>query len=169
MKNSCSSVSKLLEKYFDREVTGEERSLVEGHLGDCPACQEALERMEELGEAIRGPVEEAAEKENFQWVWQKIEREIRAKESVSGWESLRLWLDLSPLFKKRVWIPAVAMAMLILVTVPFFFKKTPSLPGPSVVEYIESQTFNVMVYESEKAKVTVIWLFEEPEKGSSTS
>ncbi len=32
MKDSCSSVSRLLEKYFDQEVTDDERLLVEGHL-----------------------------------------------------------------------------------------------------------------------------------------
>ena len=46
MKDSCSSVSKLLEKYFDQEVTDKERLLVEGHLQDCPACQDALKSME---------------------------------------------------------------------------------------------------------------------------
>jgi hypothetical protein len=50
--------------------------------------------------------------------------------------------------------------------VPLLFKKITSYPSPSVVEYIESQTHNVMIYESEKAKVTVIWLFEGPEEAS---
>ncbi|MGZ3604457.1 MAG: zf-HC2 domain-containing protein, partial [Thermodesulfobacteriota bacterium] len=39
MKDSCSSVSKLLEKYFDLEVMDEERLPVEGHLQDCLACR----------------------------------------------------------------------------------------------------------------------------------
>jgi anti-sigma factor RsiW len=170
MKDSCSSVSKFLEKYFDQEVTEKERLLVEGHLQDCPACQDALKSMEELRTLIKVPVEEAVQKEDFPWVWQKIEREIRLQEKLTWWQSLRSWLYVSPLFKKKVWIPAVAtLVVLLFITAQIIFKKIPSYPDASVVEYVESETYNVMVYQIEKPKVTVIWLFEGPEKGASPS
>ena len=35
MKDSCSTISVLLEKNFDQEVTDKERSLGESHLRDC--------------------------------------------------------------------------------------------------------------------------------------
>jgi anti-sigma factor RsiW len=170
MKDSCSSASKLLEKYFDQEVTNEERSLVEAHLLGCPACQDELKLMEGLRDMIRTPVEEAVQKEDFPWVWQKIERGIQLEKRPNWWKSLRSWLDITPLHKRRVWIPAVAaIAILIIIVTPLLFKKTSSYPGPFVVEYVESQTNNVMVYESEKSKVTVIWLFEGPEMESPAS
>jgi hypothetical protein len=170
MKDLCSSVSKLLEKYFDQEVTQKERSLVERHLLGCPTCRDALKSMEGFREMIKAPVEEAVQKEDFQWVWQNIQREIRLRERPTVWETVRSWLDISPLFQRRVWIPVVAtMVLIILISTPLLFKKTPSFPGPSVVEYVESQTHNVMVYQSEKSKVTVIWLLEGPEKEVSPS
>ena len=139
MKNYCSSVSKLLEKYLDQEVTKEEKSLVEGHLQDCVACRDALHSMERFRNLIKSPVEEAVERENFPWVWQKIEKGIRLEERPTVWESLRSWLDITPLLKKRVMIPAVAaVVILILITAPLLFKKTTSYPSPSVVEYVES-------------------------------
>ena len=101
MKDSCSSVSKLLEKYFDREVTEKERSLVEGHLPDCPTCQDELRSMEELREWVKAPIEEAVREEEFPWVWQKIEREIRLQKRLTWWQSLRLRLDVSPLLRRR--------------------------------------------------------------------
>ena len=165
MENSCSSISKLLEKYFDREVTDKERSLVEGHLHGCPACRDALKSLEELSTYIRVPVEEAVQKEDFPWVWQKIEREIRLQKKLTWWQSLRTWIDASRLFKKKVWIPAVAtVVVLLFITAQIIFRRTSSYPGPSVVEYLQSEDYNVMVYESEKPKVTVIWLLEEPEQ-----
>jgi anti-sigma factor RsiW len=170
MKDSCSSVSKLLEKYFDQESSDKERLLVEGHLQDCPACRDALKSMEELRTLIKVPVEEAVQKEDFPWVWQKIEKEIRLQEKLTWWQSLRSWLDISPLFKKKVWIPAVAtVVVLLFITAQIIFKKTPSYPDASVVEYIESETNNVMVYDLEKEKVTVIWLFEGSEKEPATT
>jgi predicted anti-sigma-YlaC factor YlaD len=170
MKESCSAVSKLLEKYFDQEVTDEEKSVVETHLLDCQACQEVLRSMEELRNLVRAPVEEAVQKEDFQWIWQKIERGIRLEERPTFWETLQSWLQISPLFQRKVWISAaVAVAIILIITIPMFFKKTPSLLDQSVIEYVESQTHNVMIYESENKKVTVIWLFEGPAKENSSS
>ncbi len=170
MKDSCFVVSRLLEKYFDREITDEERSLVEAHLLDCQACQDRLRSMEELRDLVKAPVEEAVQNEDFQWIWQKIERGIRLEERHTFWETLQAWLQTSPLFQRKVWIPAVAaMTIILLITIPLLFKKTPSLLDQSVIEYVESQTHNVMIYESENKKVTVIWLFEGPAEETSPS
>ena len=170
MKNSCSSVSRFLEKYFDGEVTNKERILVEAHLQDCSSCRHELKSMEDLKAFIRAPVEEAAEKEDFPWVWQKIEKEIRLQKKLTPWQSIRSWLDLSPLFRRRVWIPAAAtFVALLLITAQIIFETTPSYSDASVVEYVESQTGNVMVYQSEKQGITVIWLFEGPEKEQTTT
>jgi len=170
MKDSCSLVSKLLEKYFDREVTDKERALVEGHLHGCPACRNALKSLEGLSAFIKAPVEEAVQKEDFPWVWQKIQREIRLQKKLTWWQSLRSWVNVSPLFKRRVWIPAVAMVVVLLfITAEIIFRKIPSYPDVSVVEYVESETDNVMVYQLEKQKVTVIWVFDEPGKDQTTS
>jgi anti-sigma-K factor RskA len=126
--------------------------------------------MEGLRTLIKIPVEEAVQKEDFPWVWQKIEREIRLHEKLTWRQSVRSWLDASPLFKKKVWIPAVAtLVVLLFITSQIFFKKIPSYSGASVVEYVESETNNVMVYDLEKTNVTVIWLFEEPEEEVSPS
>ena len=163
MKDSCSSISRLLGKYFDQEATDKQRLLVENHLQDCTACQDALKSMEELRALIKSPVEEALQKEDFPWVWQNIERQIRLQEKQPWWESIRSWLDISPLFKRKVWIPAVATAVvLFFITTQIIFRNTSSYPDASVVEYVESETNNVMVYDLEKARVTVIWLFEKP-------
>jgi hypothetical protein len=170
VKDSCSAVSKLLEKYFDQEVTDEERSLVDAHLLECDACQGVLNSMEKLRNLVKAPVEEALQEEDFPWVWQKIERGIRLEEKRTFGETLRMWLRIPPFSQRKVWIPAVAAISIILIlTIPSLFKKTSSYPTSSVVEYIESQTNNVMVYESEDTKVTVIWLFEEPEKETTSS
>ncbi|MGD0916964.1 MAG: zf-HC2 domain-containing protein [Thermodesulfobacteriota bacterium] len=168
MKDICSSVSKLLEKYFDQEVTGEERSLVENHLHACPSCRQALKAMEGLRHLIKSPMEDAAKEEDFYWVWQRIERETRPRERLTWKESILRWLDISAILRRKVWVPAVVtMAILILIAVPFVFKEISFSSTASVVEYVESQSFNVMIYESDKGNVTVIWLLEGPEQEGS--
>jgi len=126
--------------------------------------------MEELRTLIKVPVEEAVQKEDFPWLWQKIERKIRSQEKLTWWQFLRSWLDASPLFKRKVWIPAVVtIGALLFITAQILFKEFPSYPDSTVVEYVESETHHVMVYDLEKAKVTLIWLFEGLEEESSTS
>ena len=121
--------------------------------------------MEELRTLIKVPVEKSLQKEDFPWVWQKIEKEIRLQKKLTWWQSLRSWLDVSPLFRRRVWIPAAAtVVVLLFITAQIILRKTPSYPDASVVEYVQSETNNVMVYDLEKAKVTVIWLFEGQEE-----
>jgi anti-sigma factor RsiW len=170
MKESCSSIVTLLERYFDQESSEHETARVEEHLQKCQPCQESLRLMQGIRRAIKPPVDEAIEKENFQSMWQNIQREIRLREKPSFWETLRAWLDISPLFRKKVWIPALAtVAILAFVIVPILFKNIPSPSAVSVVEYVDSPSYNVMVYESEKSNVTVIWLFDDQEEESSTS
>ncbi len=169
MKDSCSSISRLLEKYFDRETTSDEGNLVQDHLRQCAACQTQLKSMEELRATLRTPVDEAVQKETFAWVWQKVEQEIQDRAKPSWRESIRAWFGLSFPFRRRVWIPAVAAALLIIaIGSPLLFKETPSQTELSIVEYVQSDTNNVMVFESEKENVAIIWLFEGPEGDSST-
>jgi anti-sigma factor RsiW len=170
MKESCSSIAVLLERYFDGESSEQETIRVEEHLKECQGCQESVRWMQRIRGAVKEPVDKVAEKEDFQWMWQNIQREIRVREKPSWWESVRAWLDISPLFRKKVWIPALAtVAILVFVMVPFLLKKTPSPSVLSVVQYIDSPSYNVMVYESEKLNLTVIWLFESQEEESSPS
>ncbi len=168
MKDLCSSVSKLLDKYFDQEATDKEKSLVEAHLVGCPVCQGALKRMGDFRGLLELPAEAAVQREDFERAWQHISREIRTRKKPSWresvWESIRSWLDLSPMLRKRVWVPAMAVAaIVILLTTQVFFKETSSDVGLPDVEYVDS-SYSVMVYPMEKGKLTVIWLFEGQEE-----
>ncbi len=159
-----------MDKYFDGETSPKEQEMAEKHLKECPACQERLKFMSEVKVALQRPVMEASEKETFPWVWEKIEREIRFKPRWSLWESIKRVFEVTPLIRKKIWIPAAAVAtLLLLLLFPALFKKNSSHLPLSVVEYIESKTNNVMIYELENVKVTVIWLFEETESDSSAS
>ncbi len=163
MKKPCSS--ELLDKYFDREVTEEERTMVEGHLSQCQACREELKAMEGLRHAIKDPVDRLDQEENFHWVWQRIERKIQRKEEPAWKKFLGGWLDVGFFLRRRVWIPAAGAALALAIALaPHFFGNSPSSSDLSVVEYVESQSHNVMVYESEKGTMTVIWVLDDQER-----
>ena len=118
---------------------------------------------------MRVPVESLPGAGDFDRVWMKVRREIQREASPRGWESLLSWFNLSSLFRKKVWIPAAAALSLLLVLVfSPRLKETPSIPVQYGVEYVESKTNNVMVYEVGPA-VTVIWLFEGDEEEATPS
>ncbi len=157
--------SELLERYFDQEVSEEERTLVEGHLSQCQACQDALKAMDGLRHLVKDPVDRLDQEENFHWVWQRIEREVQREEKPARKDFLGGWFDVGLFLRRRVWVPAAAVAVALVVALtPYFLKKSPSSSDLSVVEYVESQSHNVMVYELEKGNMTVIWLLEDQEK-----
>ncbi len=163
MKEPCSSLSEMVQRYFDREVTAREKALVEDHLRDCPSCRNALGSMEQIRRLMAIPAEDVAREDDFGRVFTKVKREIRTEKSRSWWENFRVRVFSGLVLPKKVWVPAVAAVVLLLAATPFFFKKSPSYPDATVVEYIESDTNNVMIYESEKGNTTVIWLIEEKE------
>lgn len=170
MKNQCASILKLLNKYFDQEDTPKERIFVEDHLKECLSCQKVLRSMKDLKSLINLQIREATRGEDLPWLWQKIERGIHLQEKETLWPSIQSWLSSSPLLRKKVWIPAVVtIGSFLLMSTQLFYKKIPSHPDLSVVEYIESQTHNIMVYEFEKPKVTLIWLFDVGDKDSTVS
>jgi len=74
MKHLCNSVSQLLEKYVDQEVTEQEKNLVETHLLDCSSCRDDLKSLEELGNVMKVPLGEMGREEDFDRVWLKIRR-----------------------------------------------------------------------------------------------
>jgi hypothetical protein len=120
--------------------------------------------MGEIRDLMKAPVEEAVGKEDFPWVWQNIQRAIRIEEKPGWLENLRSSLPLSLFLRRKVWVPVLALiAVAVFITAPFVFEEIPSSPGLPVVEYVNSDTHNVMIYQMEKAKVTVIWVFEGPE------
>ena len=169
MKHLCNSVSELLGKYLDQEVTEQEKALVEAHLVDCSSCRDELKSIVELSSVMKVPVEEMAREEDFDRTWLKIRRELRSEERRSWWETFRSGFGFSVLHQKKVWIPAAAaILVLIFVTIPLLMKKSPSLPVGFGVEYVESKTNNVIVYEVEPA-VTVIWILEGTEEEETAS
>jgi anti-sigma factor RsiW len=170
MKPVCTFPAELLDRYFDREATADERVRVEEHLPACPACGELLREMGSLQALLKSSLEkETATAEETGQMWTRIASEIRRKERRASWRPDWSWLRWRPLTLRNAWIPGLAAAALALIVLVPFLLQSPSTPAGSVVEYVESQTHNVMVYEFEKTKVTVIWLLDGSEQEKPTS
>lgn len=170
MKDRCSAVSTLLERYHDQEVTEEERKEIEEHLSECSSCRDLLSRTAEIAELIKLPIHDSSERADFEKAWVKIRREIQKKEPLPWWISVGEWLRVSLFSWKRAWVPAMAAALIALglIAGPVLLEDRGTLKVFSV-EYVESSNYNVMIYEGEKGNVTVIWLFDPSDEEAPTS
>jgi anti-sigma factor RsiW len=160
MKGACSLSAELLERYMDSEMTDRERGVVETHLAECPSCSELLRSMMEFSAMIKVPAAEHPSNAEYDRLWRHIKNESQKKRAPR--------FDFLGFLRQRIWVPASAVALvLVIVAASLLFKKTTTVPGRFGVEYVESKTNNVVVYEVEKSNVTVIWLLEGPEEDST--
>jgi hypothetical protein len=137
MNAPCISVSELLEKYFDREVTDGERSLVEEHAKGCASCRDELTSLKGLQKFVKSRAEKALRKERFEGVWNRIE-ENRPEEKAAFRGSVKEWINPLRFFQRKVWVPAAAATVIILAGFLVWPTKSDltitSVAGPSIGE-----------------------------------
>ncbi|UCC66674.1 MAG: zf-HC2 domain-containing protein, partial [Deltaproteobacteria bacterium] len=153
--SDCNRFAPHLERYFDGELSPEERDFVEGHLRVCTRCQKELKDLSDMRKLLRGAIEEEVVDTEPQEVWAGVERRLKApslKDRV--WSPVRdLFFPFRPI-RTIAW--GTALLIIIVLTVPLL--KSPPLP-PVVVESVESE-HPVMIFQGEEG-LTIIWLFEK--------
>lgn len=151
MKDQYSDIKKLLERYYDNELSEKEKIEVEGHLTTCTECKEELKSIEGLSVLIREYGTMEPEEETFEKVWHGV------REGIVKTVGARLALPYTLL------LTAVFVVLLMLAWL-FYPYKTEELPeaktGLVVVEAVESSPKGVMVFNANGGSVAVIWLFE---------
>jgi anti-sigma factor RsiW len=145
----------LMSAYLDRELTTAQKTQVDQHLEECPACAQGFRELEKTSAMIAAALS-VQPKIDYDAAWQQIAPRIHCRPS--------LVQALSSFFKRRIlWMPAgaLAAAMLFLVLLLPVFQK--SRPSPvSIVESVSSRNGSVMLLQSEKTSQPIIWIIEAP-------
>lgn len=162
MKDQCSDIKKLLERYYDNERSEKEKMEIDVHLTTCTECKRELKSLQGLSVLIREYGTMAAEEETFEKVWHGVKK--RTGEPVGAGLALptnKVWHSVRLLYKP---ILASAFVVLLMLAWLFYPYKTEELPeaktGLVVVEAVESSPKGVMVFNANDGSVAVIWLFE---------
>ena len=145
----------LIDRYYDGELKPEERESVAVHLKVCPHCRTMLKDRRTVSQVFRAEVDGALSRTDFQGLDEKVLERI-AQKRILGLPGLQRLF-----FSKPFFIPASAVAALLLVFFTFF-NPTPSDPGPSaVINSFTGSVSSVMIIET-SPRHTILWFSEEP-------
>lgn len=99
-----------LQRYLDGELGRREHRRVEAHLAACPDDRAAVERMHALGSLIRESGREMQEGVSFNGFAARVMDGVRRQRRPGAMERLGVWLGEFLEHRRRVWIPAAAVA-----------------------------------------------------------
>src|SRR5262245_49592080 len=119
----CEQAEELISALIDNELSGPERSSIEGHFRDCPRCQRAYEWGRTLNSEIRTASASVVAPVDLK---QRIlsDQRTTTKEAESSNGGSKLILRLQPFLR-----PAFASALLVILVISIFFlRQSPSQP-----------------------------------------
>ncbi len=159
----CKQARRFLDRFVDGELADKIASRVEQHAGGCPRCGGYIESTRSIGRAINASGMAVRSQASLsEQEWARLEEAVEKKKRIfieNPFLNLWRWLTFYP---RPVWVSAFAAAALIvaLTTTNMLHYGETSLSHP-VVEYVESESSQVMVIMPEQSPVTVIWFFEK--------
>jgi anti-sigma factor RsiW len=158
----CKQARRFLDRFVDGELADELASRVGQHASSCPDCGGYVESTRSISQAIKtAGMAVRSQASLSEQEWGRLKEALTKKKRIfaeNPFMNLWRWLTFYP---RPVWVSAFAAAALIvaLTTINMLHYGEASLSHP-VVEYVESESSQVMVIMPEQSPVTVIWLFE---------
>lgn len=160
---NCKRAHRLLDRYLDGELAHKAALQVEEHVKGCTQCGNYLKSARSIGQAIKASaLVTRAETALSDRAWAHVKAGIESRERLSPGSRLLAWWRWLTFYPRPVWASAFAAAALVvaLVTTNTARHQSTKLAHP-VVEYVESQSSQVMVFMPEQSPITVIWFFEK--------
>lgn len=151
--------------YLDGELTQEEHTLVEAHLGRCSRCRTRLDGINLPGAWLRAESLRAVDAADFSQVWERVRAEAFPAEPAI--EPRRSWLDEVPAGVSNIFSPALtAVAIALLVVVVYFTAGlTPPQPAPpSIMEAVASNEAQIISLETDSPAIMVL---QSPDSGAT--
>lgn len=150
---------KLLNDFFDQELTPNESAEMNRHVEDCPLCQKILQHNQSVSTLLVRGLDEALARVDFDTLEEGVLARIDTKRA--PW-----WINLgNQLVSKRFYVPAAAVATVIVLFLTFAAPPAP-VAGPSaIINSFEGNVGSVMILETEKSHHTILWFSEKPSPG----
>ncbi len=101
---------KLLERYYDGELSPGKARKVEQLLGESPEHQASLKKMTQMGDLLRQANEETLENVSFKHLEQRVAAGISKEEDAPLLEQLKVWTQEFFSYRKAVWVPTAVIA-----------------------------------------------------------
>lgn len=159
--------------HHDGELGARDRAVVDAHLSTCATCKAVLAGLSAMSAFTQDALEAELDAVNFGGFSQRVMRGIQQERPVALGERVRVWFEEFMANRRRVWVPALALA-LVLVSFGGFWELRPPPPAPepggSSVVSINADAAIVFDIPSQDglSSTAVVWVNdEEPAEGGS--
>ena len=145
-----------VDRYRDGELDQEESRSVSAHIADCRRCRAHLDSIDLLGRTFTSRLAAGLDSSSAAGL---AERTIRR---INGQSVPRPSLLTRIFATRKVWVPAGAMAVALMVAI--FFGRFSGAPEPipsAIIHSFRADTASVMIMETRETHQTVIWFTEE--------
>ncbi|MBI2895409.1 MAG: hypothetical protein HYY06_17775 [Deltaproteobacteria bacterium] len=160
----------------DGEKIGRSGTQVHLHLESCAACGQLLAEIERERALARDAIEASMATVSFEGFAARVMRSIEAERPTPVRERLAVWLREFLQHRRRVWMPAAAMATAAVLAFGFLALQAPPPPpepgGSSVVSIRAASSAIVFDIPSQDglSSTAVVWINDDaPEEGGSGS
>lgn len=157
MEKKCEAyTSEDISRFFDLELSSDQRRAFEQHLSLCSECNRLLGQYKDLSLAFYRHTHKQAVGITALHLEHKLEQKIQRSEK-------KPFQKISGLFGKNLYLKLAGIAAVVIIS---FFPFDPTLfgtsSGPSaIVNSVDTEYTSVMIIETRKEKHTIIWFSEE--------
>jgi anti-sigma factor RsiW len=167
--NECERIQESIGPWLDGELNSAESERVRTHVGSCPACLAAQQKIEKIELALRGDLVAQAAKLEFAPFWSALERRINEPRP---WH--QEWRDRLVGAPRSAWaVPVLIGLLLALWSFDSYFPGwrggVAARSGFAAVDSIDAHGRSVALWRENETKTTVIWLYEEQEGEHETA
>ena len=167
--NECERIQESIGPWLDGELNSAESERVRTHVGSCPACLAAQQKIEKIELALRTDLVAQAAKLEFAPFWSALERRISEPRP---W--YQEWRDRLVSAPRSAWaVPALIALLLAVWSFDSYFPGwrggVAARSGFAAVDSIDAHGRSVALWRENETKTTVIWLYEEQEGEHETA
>ena len=158
----CEKAKGMLERLYDRELSGRKLRALSEHLGQCENCSKELEQLNRMGRMLKEHFEERLLPEGLSRLSDRVLAAIEEPVVPEPESPLAQFIRIFALPK-----PAWAAVGVVAVALVFALAYLPGNHGPTlaandcIIDNVNAENCSVMVYEVGDTKMKVIWVMEQ--------
>lgn len=155
MTHTCKHyTSQDISRFFDNEVSPDQRELIEHHLVHCKRCRQVLEQYQSIATGFNVHVDQQVQTLHTAGMRHRLAATLTPLNKAP-------WARVSRFFNHHLYLKLASVAAIVLIClVPF----KPVLFGPggpsAIVKSVDTDFASVMIIETLKEKHTIIWFSE---------
>jgi len=144
----------LLSRYIDNELGSDDHHRISEHIKDCLVCQMTMQENQFIKETFKNKLAKEISGVAFDGLHKKVMTRVREKEKsrLSG-------LHNRMATKKILFSLPIAAVLIFILTISFFNTNYTTDPS-AIVNSINTKNSSVMILETQKSHMTVIWFNE---------